>query len=59
MIVLLKTINEAHHMRYFFCPEVKEYLKQAGFKLLEVLDCKTLEKTSFDSWTCYFIAVAE
>jgi hypothetical protein len=38
---------------------VKEYLKQAGFKPLEVLDCKTLEKTSFDSWTCYFIAVAE
>lgn len=36
-----KTINETHHMRYFFCPEVKEYLKQAGFEMLEVLDCNT------------------
>ena len=54
-----KTINETHHMRYFFCPEVKEYLKQAGFEMLEVLDCNTLGKTSFDSWTSYFVAVAE
>lgn len=51
-----KTINEVHSMRYFFKPELQFYLKQAGFELIGNLDCKTLGKTNFDSWTSYFIA---
>lgn len=45
-------------MRYFFRPELEWILKNAGFELIENLDCKTLEETSFDSWTSYFIARA-
>lgn len=51
-----KEIKEIHNMRYFFYPEVKEYLEIAGFELVECLDCDTLQKPSFQSWTVYFIA---
>lgn len=54
-----KTINEVHSMRYFFRPEIEVLLKQAGFKLIENLDCNTLDKTDFNSWTSYFVAEAE
>lgn len=53
-----KTINEVHHMRYFFRPELEFYLQQSGFELIENLDCRTLGKTSYDSWTSYFVAKA-
>lgn len=55
----VKTINEVHHMRYFFRPELEFYLQQTGFKLLDNIDCQTLDKTSYDSWTSYFIAKAD
>ena len=51
-----KTINETHHMRYFFRPELEFYLKQAGFELVDNLDCDTLGKTDYSSWTSYFVA---
>lgn len=53
-----KTINEVHNMRYFFRPELEILLEQAGFKLLDNIDCQTLEETNFNSWTSYFIAKA-
>lgn len=53
-----KAINEVHKMRYFFKPELELLLQQSGFALIENLDCHTLEKTDFDSWTSYFIAKA-
>lgn len=53
-----KVINEVHNMRYFFRPELEFYLREAGFELLDNLDCMTLGKTSYDSWTSYFIAKA-
>lgn len=53
-----KTIEEVHHMRYFFRPELEFYLKESGFELLDNLDCMTLDKTSYNSWTSYFIARA-
>lgn len=53
-----KIIKETHSMRYFFRPELEWFLKNAGFELIENLDCVTLEKTSFNSWTSYFIARA-
>ena len=53
-----KTINEVHSMRYYFRPELEFYLQESGFKLLENIDCQTLEETSYDSWTSYYIARA-
>ena len=53
-----KTINEVHNMRYFFRPEIEFLLKEAGFELIDNLDCVTLKETSFNSWTSYFIAKA-
>lgn len=49
-------IEEVHKMRYFFIPELKSYLQQAGFELLECLDSNTLEKTDFSSWTSICVA---
>lgn len=53
-----KTINEVHHMRYFFRPELEFYLQETGFKLLDNIDCQTLEETDYQSWTSYFVAKA-
>ncbi len=53
-----KIIKEVHNMRYFFKPELEWFLNKAGFVLVENLDCRTLGKTNFDSWTSYFIARA-
>jgi len=53
-----KVINEVHHMRYFFRPELELLLKEAGFELVDNLDCKTLGETDYNSWTSYFIARA-
>lgn len=55
---IVRTIEEIHHMRYFFRPELKLLLEQADFKLLENLDCQTLGETDYRSWTSYFIAKA-
>lgn len=55
---ITKTINEVHNMRYFFRPEMEMYLQQTGFELITNVDGHTLEETSFDSWTSYFIAKA-
>ncbi len=54
----IQEIKEIHKMRYFFIPEMQEYFKETGFELLGVLDCNSLEKPDWDSWTCYFIAKA-
>ena len=53
-----KMINEVHYMRYFFKPELEFLLMEAGFELLDNLDCQTLGETTFDSWTSFFIARA-
>lgn len=53
-----KTINEVHKMRYFFRPELEFYLQEAGFELVDNIDCRTLGETGYDSWTSYFIARA-
>lgn len=53
-----RTINEVHNMRYFFRPELEYLLSEAGFELIDNLDCNTLDETGFDSWTSYFVAEA-
>lgn len=52
------SVNETHRMRYYFKPEIEKYLEICGFRLLGHFDCNTLENTDYNSWTCYFIAVA-
>ena len=51
-----KMINETHHMRYFFRPELEFYLKESGFELIDNLDCAALGETGYGSWTSYFVA---
>lgn len=53
-----KMINEVHNMRYFFRPELEMLLEQAGFRLIDNVDCQTLGETDYNSWTSYFIAQA-
>ena len=54
-----KVINEVHHMRYFFRPEIEMLLEDAEFTLIDNLDCQTLGETDNDTWTSYFIAKAK
>lgn len=56
---VVKMINEVHHMRYFFRPELEMLLVNAGFDLIDNLDCRTMQETDYDSWTSYFIARAK
>ena len=49
-------LTEVHHMRYFFKPEMNEYMLQTGFKMLDCIDCNDLGEPDFDSWTAYFVA---
>lgn len=53
-----KTVSEVHNMRYFFRPELEFLCKEAGFELIENIDCQTLGETGYHSWTSYFIARA-
>lgn len=55
---IVQTINEVHNMRYFFRPELELLLSQAGFELIDNLNCTDLGKTDYNSWTSYFIAKA-
>lgn len=52
----VKSMKEQHNMRYFFRPEVEEYLYETGFELITLLDCNKLEHPTFESWTVYFVA---
>lgn len=52
----VQVINEVHNMRYFFRPELEWLLAEAGFELLDQMDCQTLGETDYHSWTSYFVA---
>lgn len=49
---------ESHHMRYFFNPEIREYLNETGFEFLRIADCSNLGEPDYNSWTVYYIAKA-
>jgi len=53
-----RVIDEVHSMRYFFRPELEFLLEEAGFRLMDNIDCKSLKETDYSSWTSYFIAKA-
>ena len=48
-------IDKKHPMRYYFKPEIEEFLHKEGFELITCLDCNTLQEPTFDSWTAYFV----
>ncbi len=50
--------SESHHMRYFFNPEIREYLNETGFESLEIVDCSNLGEPDYNSWTVYYVAKA-
>ncbi len=52
----VKELHETHQMRYYFKPELELMLEMAGFELTKCVDCNTLQKTNFDSWTAYIVA---
>ncbi len=53
----VRQINEVHNMRYFFKPEIEELLRRNGLRLIECLDCNTMQIPDFSSWTTYYVAV--
>lgn len=53
---ITQEIKETHSMRYYFEPEIRKYLELCGMELDICLDCETLQKPTFESWTVYFIA---
>lgn len=53
----VKKMEETHHMRYYFQPELQYILEKNGFQLLECIDCNTLAAPDYQSWTAYFAAV--
>lgn len=50
--------TESHYMRYFFNPEITEYLNETGFEFLDILDCEKMEEPDYNSWTVYYVAKA-
>ncbi len=52
-------MSELHQMRYYFRPEIEEFLSQEGFELIAHLDDKTLLEPDFSSWSTFFIARAK
>lgn len=53
---ITKNIQETHHMRYFFIPEIRYMLEENGFQFIKCVDCNTLGDTDFNTWTAFFVA---
>jgi len=51
-----ETLRETHAMRYFFVPELKEFLAAAGLELLEAGEWMTGAPASDDAWSVYCLA---
>lgn len=47
---------EHHLMRYFFPHEIEEFLKEAGFELLEATQIATGSVPSQDTWGVFYVA---
>ena len=52
-----ETIKETHHMRYLFLPEIEQYVKCAGLKMIDAVEWMKYSKLGFDTW--YGVAVVE
>jgi len=55
--LLCEEIKETHKMRYLFCPEVFEYLKNENLNLIFSEETVTGKKLGFDTWNACFGAI--
>ena len=46
----LKEVSETHKMRYFFYPELENFLNQVGFSILNCYKWMTRSPMDFNSW---------
>jgi len=51
--------HEAHKMRYFFLPELRQLLAQSGFSIMTTYEWMTFSDPSSDSWNVCIVARAE
>ena len=52
----VQTITESHTMRYFFIPEVEQWLGRAGFRMLDRHEWMTGSALSPDTWSATVLA---
>ena len=50
-----KWIYESHRMRYWFVPEVKQMLHEAGFRFCQVYKWMSDDPPSIDTWNAMFV----
>jgi SAM-dependent methyltransferase len=53
----VEQIDETHRMRYFFAPELEQFLAAAGFDLVTMVEWLTGRETGFDTWSATIVAV--
>lgn len=51
-----KELKETHRMRFFFIPEIEEYLNSYGLKLIDAKELLTENEPGFNTWGVCFIA---
>ena len=51
-----KELKETHRMRFFFIPEIEEYLDSFGLKLIDTKEFMTENEPGFNTWGVCFIA---
>ena len=51
----VEEISETHNMRYWFMPEIRYFLKEAGFDLIETGEWMSGDEPGFNSWGVYVV----
>jgi SAM-dependent methyltransferase len=52
----LDMLTETHHMRYFFEPEIRTWVRDAGFEVTEFAEWMTSAQPSVQSWGVHCVA---
>ncbi|HEX6158801.1 MAG TPA: class I SAM-dependent methyltransferase [Thermoanaerobaculia bacterium] len=52
----IRKLSESHSMRYFFLPEIEEWLGRGGFRILDRHEWMTRGPLSVDTWSATVIA---
>ena len=52
----IREIRETHRMRYFFIPEIRNFLLPSGFEICEIGEWMSKSKPGFQSWNVYVTA---
>jgi SAM-dependent methyltransferase len=51
----IEEVREAHHMRYFFEPEMRSFLEDSELRILEAKEWMTGKRLSCSSWNAVFV----